>query len=629
MKPLAAGAGKPRPEAPGRAVAELRGRLAQLAGPLLVLGAAGAMLVWCWRRWPDPLIDFGREIYVPWRLTQGEVLYRDIAHFNGPLSPYLNALWFRLFGVSLDVLVFCNLALLAALTLLLYRAIASIADRVAATAAGLVFVSVFAFGQLLRHGNFNYVAPYSHELTHGLLLGLLAIVAFERCRPGRPGPWAVSGLLLGLTFLTKPEPFVATLGAVSVGLGVRLWSEPTARQSGLRDAGVLAGAALVPPAIACLLLAQAMPVAAASRGVLGAWTYAFDPALATLPYYRRVLGTLELSSNLASLGRWSAGYAIVFGTAVVCALALRSRRAIRIATALVAIVCAVAAAVAFQRLAPWQEAARPLPALLALLLVASLAAQLRNPRVGEDPPRALRCSVLLTFSWLLLAKIALNASFAHYGFALAMPGTLLLVAALVGWLPRRIERLRPGAGALVRVASLGTVAVAVAGLLGVTRHFVSAKTVPVSRGADLLLAGGPGRARAVNRLLHEIDARVGARETLAVLPEGVMLNYLTRRVNPTGYLNFMPPELLMFGESAMLEAFREHPPDFIVLAHRPTREYGLPFFGIDYGQTLHRWIAGAYHPIAQIGETPLREDRGFGLQLLERDDRSGGRPADR
>ena len=56
---------------------------------------------WSWRKWSDPIIDVGRELYVPWQITQGRVLYRDIASLFGPLSPYVNALWFTLFGVSL------------------------------------------------------------------------------------------------------------------------------------------------------------------------------------------------------------------------------------------------------------------------------------------------------------------------------------------------------------------------------------------------------------------------------------------------------------------------------------------------------------------------------------------------
>ena len=70
-----------------------------------------AMLVFMWRTWCDPVIDFGREIYVPWQLSQGKVLYRDLAHFNGPLSAYFNSIVFRIFGPSLMALVWTNVTM--------------------------------------------------------------------------------------------------------------------------------------------------------------------------------------------------------------------------------------------------------------------------------------------------------------------------------------------------------------------------------------------------------------------------------------------------------------------------------------------------------------------------------------
>jgi hypothetical protein len=53
------------------------------------------MLAWSWGRWPEVVLPFGRALYVPWQLAAGKVLYTDIAYFNAPLSPYLNALCFR------------------------------------------------------------------------------------------------------------------------------------------------------------------------------------------------------------------------------------------------------------------------------------------------------------------------------------------------------------------------------------------------------------------------------------------------------------------------------------------------------------------------------------------------------
>ena len=90
--------------------------LGRWVGPGIVAVTGAALAAWTWRAWPDPVVDFGRELYVPWRLAQGDTLFRDIAWFNGPLSPYWNALWFRAFGTGLMTIVLVNLALLAATT---------------------------------------------------------------------------------------------------------------------------------------------------------------------------------------------------------------------------------------------------------------------------------------------------------------------------------------------------------------------------------------------------------------------------------------------------------------------------------------------------------------------------------
>lgn len=99
------------------------------AGWLLIFATGALMAYWTWGAWPDVVIDFGRELYVAWRLTEGDVLYRDLAYFNGPLSPYINMIWFRLFGVGLRTLVLCNLFLLACFVVLLYQMLNDISDR--------------------------------------------------------------------------------------------------------------------------------------------------------------------------------------------------------------------------------------------------------------------------------------------------------------------------------------------------------------------------------------------------------------------------------------------------------------------------------------------------------------------
>src|SRR5262249_12015556 len=134
-----------------------------------------------------------------------------------------NALWFTLFGVSLRTLAVANLALLAAITVLLRALLVRAGTRPwAATAAALVFLAVCGFGRQVANGSFNFVCPYAHEATHGFLRALGALLCALRAGDGqarRPATWAgAAGACCGLAFLTKPEGFMAGLGASALVL---------------------------------------------------------------------------------------------------------------------------------------------------------------------------------------------------------------------------------------------------------------------------------------------------------------------------------------------------------------------------------------------------------------------------
>jgi 4-amino-4-deoxy-L-arabinose transferase-like glycosyltransferase len=587
--------------------------------PAVVLAAGAAMLGWGWLRWPDPLIDFGRELYVPWRLLAGDTLYVDLAYFNGPLSPYLNALWFRLFGVGLHTLAACNVVLAALLAAVLLYEISRLTDRLAACVAGVVFVCAFGFTQLDTIGNYNYVTPYSHEVTHGLLLGALAIFASVHASGAPRTGAALSGLALGLCFLTKAEVFVAAAVGVGVAQGLTVASEPRLGVAAARRGGALVAALLAPIALAVALLATRMPLASAFHGALGSWAYLFESSLTSLPFYRWGLGTLQLGDNLWSLASWTAALLILFGASAAIALTLRTPPWKGLAAVVTA---AGAGAWVFWGADEVSRLVRPLPLVLPAL--AAIFA-VRWWRSADDG--ALRRIEAARVAWIvwalvLLAKIFFNVRLTHYGFALAMPGTLILVAVLVHGLPRAVEA-RGGAGSSVRATALATIAASLGAVLLVAADRFSWDSPPLGKGADRFHTQRRGHALA--RALEAIDEHLEPHETLAVLPEGVMLNYLTRRVNPTGHLNFMPPELIIFGEGTILQSFRDQPPDFVMLAHKSTLEYGHRFFGRDYAQTLGQWITGHYRPVWQVGAVPLTS-RYFGLQLLERNDRTASAP---
>ena len=74
-----------------------------------------------WAHWGDIQIDCGREVYVPYQILRGKLLYRDLWYPYGPLEPYVSALLLKVFGESLSVLYFFGLTLTVGCALVLYE----------------------------------------------------------------------------------------------------------------------------------------------------------------------------------------------------------------------------------------------------------------------------------------------------------------------------------------------------------------------------------------------------------------------------------------------------------------------------------------------------------------------------
>ncbi|MBF0216840.1 MAG: tetratricopeptide repeat protein [Candidatus Omnitrophica bacterium] len=575
-----------------------------------------------WRKWPDILIDFGRELYVPWQLSEGKVLYRDIAYFRGPFSAYFNAFLFRVFSPGVITLAAANFLLAMSLFFGIDRIFRKAYGRLAAFIAGMSFVSVFAFSQYVKVGNYNFLSPYSHELTHGIIFSVLLIYVYSVYLDRKKDAlWAVIGLIYGIVALTKLEVTIALTPAVLLGLVGAAYRVKMGVPGILKISGYLVIGAAVPMVLFSLYLSRYMPLSTAVPWIFFQFAQALNPNMVDLVFYMKVAGRDDVPGNLMVMMKCLGAYAgiLAFFGAGTYALKKTEPGARTLVTAAAAI---IAAGMAFFLAGKyWAYSLRPMALVLGVYSVSIAARAARVSRNGGDIKKELIILVFSVFACFLLIKIVLNTNLYHYGFALAMPGFLVMTAILAAEVPTLAGRYA-GAFFEARVWVVAFLAALLFQFAVSGSRYYGIKDYTVGSGGDAVVtysAKMSSKGYWLGQFIKFHGYLMPEKATVTVFPEGIMLNYMTRKVNPTGHIDFIPPEVIMFSEEVMLSTLKEKSPDYAVIMDRNTKEYGSEYFGRDYAKELGSWIDKNYTDIFVFGKTPLK-GKGFGILVKKRND---------
>ena len=472
--------------------------------------------------------------------------------------------------------------------------------------SGFTFPFAFACAQLTWDACFNFLTPYSLNLTWGVGLGLAMLGCLWRAgETDRIGWLAAAGALLGLVVLTKAEVTLAGALSSAVGLVCLAWVHKWDVGKTASRIGIFAGCALIAPVIAVGLFSVVLPFGQALMLPLGAARFLGSGQLGEMTYVRWLAGTDDPQQNLRVMLLWTAGYGGII--ALMAALSMRANWVM----GLIASILVAAVAVWCTRVLPIVHLSRPLPILLAIVVGGLLwKIQRRSPgAAGLVFPIA-----LTVFAGALLARIILRANLTHYGFALTLPGMLVVIALLFGWIPTALAR-EPRDGWALRAVPLVAWAVMMGGLLLISRAQISQRSFPIARGADRFLADSRGKT--MNEALEFLSVNSRAGDRLVAIPDASLLNYLVRMPSSVRYHNFLPPEMVLFGEDRMLAALKENPPDWIVLVHADTAIFDARFFGRDYARSIAAWIGENYLLHRQLGAAPYTGDA-FGLWILKR-----------
>jgi hypothetical protein len=582
-----------------------------------VLAASFAFgLAASWQRWGNPLIDTGREMNQPLRLAGGEMLYSDVRHIYGPLSPWLHALLFRIFGPSLTVLYADGILIAALILALVYWLGRQVMSPAAAGAATLSVMSLCVFKPAG-----NYILPYSYNSLHGAALGLttlaILVAALKNGRTPTLTPFLLAGATAGLTLLTKLEMGMAALAAgVTAGLlaGYR---------NGRHGVGLAFG--FVGSAAAFTVAGYAIVAARAGWSTLVADSW---------------LLLYNVPPELAYFNRWVSGFsnpARSIWRMLLAAIKLGIVAAIIAAISSIIAARQARAEHADRRDPDWNGAApaglsrpwRVLAAAAALVIVMSATTGLdwdKGPYLAmpflligvlymlirrflaDRGTASAETTILITCAVYALASLARMILHVRSGGAYAsylLPVSVVMFTYL--WVGPFAEWVRHGRTArAARTIALTLIvgnALATSGILAY--RYQTRNTVAITSARGTIIAA-PDVAQAWNEALAYIDRHTRPGDPVAVMPEGTSLNFLSGRKNPLREEITTPGFLDAAGEERAIRQLRDAGTKLVLITNRPTAEFGPAAFGRDYCQRLMRWIEAQYTPCAMFG--PVKDE---------------------
>ena len=557
------------------------------------------------------MVDFGNDLYTPWRLAHGALLYRDVGDNYGPFSQYLNAALFKIFGTGMMVLVGANLVIFTAILVVVYTLFRRAWGKFPAFTSCAIFVAVFGFAQYIARGNYNYATPYAHPATHGMLVSVLLLWTLTRWVANPTGLHSfLAGGLWGLTAVIKPE-FMLAGGLITLAAFLVRWRH--GKPAPLAAAGYWAAGAVLPTLGFAIYFSAYVPWREALADASRAWlNVASSTRYIADPVQIGFLGLDQPWENLAAHATATLLAALLI--AGICLTAWRAERSRRqwekvlLGIAVVGVVAWVSVSAI-----EWLNVGRCLLGLtVAYVLVSALAAAKSSALKSDVEILALRLMTGLLAA-VLMVRMVLNGRIFHFGFYQAALAGILVPAVVLGELPSLLGFKSWGRGIVV-AGALALFVPGVAQLVGKSQEVLGTKTLSIGSGSDQFYSFPKDidRTGELVRLITKWLGQFPGPQSLVVLPEGEMINYLTRMPNPVATSVFFSAAISQGREEKVVNDLRDHPPDWIVMISRDLHEYGIERYGEAPGKggDIMRWVKDNYLQALSIGGDPLDNHQG-------------------
>lgn len=584
---------------PGGGRAKWRSTSAGDVWALLALFCLFGFFTWrSWLAWGHVSSDYGRSMYIPLRLLDGDVLYRDVRYPYGPLSPYLHAVGYWLWGPHLGVLYASGLVSTATALILLFSVARSLASLPAATLGVALVLVDLTFKT--SHPGFSYVFPYAFPAVHGVVLVLGALAAAVSLIRGAGYMAALGcGVCVGLALLSKHE-----FGAVAFAIGVLAclgaWALDGRNATG-RMLLLVATSCAVAVAGWVWLLAHM-----SAEGLYGSAVYDADyfgwPLTWSIAGLEPGMSAKQVVLVTARvIGTGAITYILAVGVIVGSAFAWRGRLSARVL------------GLAGMALGLWYlvpplmrafdsestQGLEPRYACLPLLLLVWLVAEAGRGwvvwrRRGSIDSLIASRFIVVAASLAVLGRVIPNVVPDGYQNFYLPTGVVLVVYLMVDLVPAWAASIGGDrrAGRMAAISLWGALFV----VIFVARYVSWApytESISTPRGT-MVLRGDDAWLHAFRDAIRLVQAETRAGDTVFAAPTETALYFLAERGTPLYETSIITTVLTPEEEQGVIADLEHSRPRLVLLSNRVLWEYARGRFGVDFGRQIFSWVKQNY-----------------------------------
>lgn len=159
-------------------------------------------LLFTYAKWGSPIVDCGRDVYIAEQLIKGKALYTNVFYPYGPLTPYVLAFLFLCFGIHLNTAYICGIISTLLILFLVYLIARCLFKPLLSTIVVITVILECCFNPLV----FNYIFPYTYSSLFCTLFStiLVLMICLHLKTPKYPYLF-ICGLITGLGLITKVE----------------------------------------------------------------------------------------------------------------------------------------------------------------------------------------------------------------------------------------------------------------------------------------------------------------------------------------------------------------------------------------------------------------------------------------